>query len=306
MIPSYQTRAAQHSARRDVELGRSAHISRGAPGDVSPGALPAGLDAVRAERTRCGSQPRARCSPSSAAWSYGMRGSRNVRHGTRRSASRVSTRQRASIADGTIFPEPRRRPAPISRIIRTRSISTCSGARHSSSGWDPRRRRAAESACRSGSCSGAEPAQIRLRQSAVDELAVNDDWREQLAAHGVLARGARQRDLDAFVSWAEGPAAFGTHARVIKAATFTILGSMWLLMAFDWAAGLWLVPLVAGVTLSFAMARRIHAALDRAGAGQQAIGRYAAMFAHVAGAPFHAGPSAGRARAADGRRQICA
>ena len=34
------------------------------------------------------------------------------------------------------------------------------------------------------------------------------------------------------------------------------------------------------------MASRIHPALDRAGAGQQAMGRYAAMFSHVAGGTF--------------------
>lgn len=138
--------------------------------------------------------------------------------------------------------------------------------------------------------SAADPAHVRLRQAAVGELALRDDWREQLAGHGVLARGARQPDIDAFLAWAEGPDPFGAAGRVIKAATFTILGSMWLLMALDRSSGWWMVPLLLGVTLSFAMTKRIHVALDRAGAGQQALARYAAMFAHVENAHLEAGP----------------
>ena len=49
----------------------------------------------------------------------------------------------------------------------------------------------------------ADPDVVRARQAAVAELAPMDEWREQLAAHGVLARDARQREIDAFLAWAE-------------------------------------------------------------------------------------------------------
>jgi hypothetical protein len=138
--------------------------------------------------------------------------------------------------------------------------------------------------------SAADPHQIQLRHEAVRELALHDEWREQLAAHGVLARNAHDRHIDAFIAWSEGPGPFGTQTGLVKAATFIIVGSMWLLIAIDRSSGWWMVPLVVGITLSFAMNRRIHTALDRAGAGQRALGRYAAMFAHVERADLTAGP----------------
>ncbi|HMF59933.1 MAG TPA: hypothetical protein VK595_06160 [Vicinamibacterales bacterium] len=134
------------------------------------------------------------------------------------------------------------------------------------------------------------PDEIRRRQAAVAELASHDEWREQLAAHGVLARDARQREVDAFIAWAEGPALFGGRGPLLRAAVYTILGSMWLLLAVDRSSGLWLIPLVVGVVLSFAMARAISVALDRAGAGQRALSRYAAIFEHVSSARVESAP----------------
>jgi hypothetical protein len=136
----------------------------------------------------------------------------------------------------------------------------------------------------------ASPDEIRSRQAAIGELASLEDWREAFAAHGVLARDARQREMDAFVAWAEGPGPFGAHGTLLKAVIFAILGSMWLLAGAAASSGWWMVPLAIGVTLSFAMTGRIHLALDRAGAGQQALGRYAAMFEHVTTARFAAPP----------------
>ena len=134
------------------------------------------------------------------------------------------------------------------------------------------------------------PEEIRRRQVAVGELASHDEWREQLAAHGVLARGARQREIDALMAWAEGPGPFGAYGPLLKVVTFTILGSMWLLIALGAASGFWMVPLVLGVVLSFAMTKTIHVALERAGAGQRALSRYAAIFEHVSAASVEAAP----------------
>jgi MutS domain V len=136
----------------------------------------------------------------------------------------------------------------------------------------------------------ASPEEIRRRQAAVQELASHDEWREQLAAHGILARGARHHEIDAFIAWAEGPALFGGRGPLLRAAVFTILGSMWLLIAVNRSSGFWLMPLMAGLVLSFAMTKAIALALDRAGAGQAALSRYAAIFEHVSSARVESAP----------------
>lgn len=133
----------------------------------------------------------------------------------------------------------------------------------------------------------AEADEVVRRQSAIRELAAAEVWREELAAHGVLARGAGPADLDAFLEWAEAPP---QPHRALKAATAVILAAIWGLAALDAAAGWWMLPLLAGVVLSFAMGPVVHRALDRAGAGQQALSRYAALFAHVCDARFEAAP----------------
>jgi hypothetical protein len=136
----------------------------------------------------------------------------------------------------------------------------------------------------------ASPDETLHRQAAIAELAAHDEWREQFAAHGVLALGAREREIDAFLGWAEGAGPFGRYAPLLRAVTLIIPGSMWLLIALDASSGWWMVPLVLGVILSFALAKTIYLELDRAGAGQQALGRYAAIFEHVATANVEATP----------------
>jgi MutS domain V len=136
----------------------------------------------------------------------------------------------------------------------------------------------------------AAPDEIRRRQAAVGELASHEEWREQLAAHGFLASGARQREIDALVAWAEGPGPFGAYGPLLKVATLVILGSMWLLIAIGAASGFWMIPLVLGIILSFAMTKTIHLALERAGAGQRALSRYAAIFEHVSSARVESAP----------------
>ena len=134
----------------------------------------------------------------------------------------------------------------------------------------------------------AAPEEIQHRQAASAELAAHQDWREQLAAHGVLARGTRQQEIDAFLAWAEGPGPLGAHAAVLKLATYILVGSTWLLITAGASAGFWMIPVVLGVVLSFGMAKTIHLALEQAGAGQHAMGRYAALFEHVVASPGEA------------------
>jgi hypothetical protein len=144
---------------------------------------------------------------------------------------------------------------------------------------------------------------VAARQTSVDELAPMDDWREQLAAHGELARDARPADIDAFLGWAEGPpwsttfavpVSRGRHATVLPAAMYLVVlaltAAIWILLALFLLdvtdAAFWFIPVVAGVVLTFAYAGRIYRAFNRAGAGQQALSRYAALFEHVTTVSF--------------------
>ena len=132
----------------------------------------------------------------------------------------------------------------------------------------------------------AEPDAVRARQGAVIELSALDDWREGLAALGELARDARQEEIDTFMTWAE--AARKTLDLYIVAVVLTlaiwILFALFLLNIVD--AALWLIPLVAGIVLSFARAKWMYAAFDRAGAGQHALARYAELFEHATASRF--------------------
>jgi hypothetical protein len=49
----------------------------------------------------------------------------------------------------------------------------------------------------------APPEVVRARQAAVSELSALDDWREQLSAYGELARSAQQEEINTFLAWAE-------------------------------------------------------------------------------------------------------
>jgi MutS domain V len=130
------------------------------------------------------------------------------------------------------------------------------------------------------------------RQRAVAALAPLDQWRIVLAAHGVLSAGARQHEIDRFLSWAEGENPFGRYAGTLQVGVLTILVTLWASIAM-YAAGwmsvaLWPIPLIAGIILSFAAAPRVEKTLHRAGGGQDALGRYAAMFEHAMLAPTSA------------------
>jgi hypothetical protein len=142
------------------------------------------------------------------------------------------------------------------------------------------------------------PEIVRARQTAVEELAAAEEWRERLAAHGILARDAREAEIEAFLHWAEsaGPASEvglplvrGWHMTVflwpVYGLALALTLSIWILLilfvmgVLD--AALWLLPLLAGIILSFAYARTIYTQFDRAGAGQHALVRYAGLFEHA-------------------------
>jgi hypothetical protein len=135
----------------------------------------------------------------------------------------------------------------------------------------------------------APSAEIVERQEAIAQLAGKDEWRLVLAAHGVLASGARQAEIDRLLAWAEGGNAFGRGAGALQLAVFTILLTMWasigLQVAGVMTVALWPIPMLVGLVLSFATALTVHTTLERAGVGQRALGRYAGILEHACRAP---------------------
>ncbi len=144
---------------------------------------------------------------------------------------------------------------------------------------------------------------ITSRQAAVAQLAPLTEWREQFAAHGQFARDARQIEIDAFLAWAESPPLSrdfavpfmrGWHGTIFFGPVYGLAClltlSIWILLALFVLgvtdAALWLIPLVAGLVLSFAMGKTIQSQFEHAGGGQQAVARYAALFTHVTSPPF--------------------
>jgi hypothetical protein len=135
----------------------------------------------------------------------------------------------------------------------------------------------------------AERDEIAARQRAVAELASADEWREQLAARGVMSGAARQVEIDALLKWAEGDDPLGRHATLIRAMVWILTGSIALLGLLHLrgmtSAAFWLIPVLLGVIFSFVSAGAVTTAFDRAGGGQQALRRYAGLFEHAESAP---------------------
>ena len=131
--------------------------------------------------------------------------------------------------------------------------------------------------------------EIQARQAAVRELAAAREWRERFFAHGVLMSKETAPDLIRFLAWAEGPPLFGGRESAWQAFIVLLTFSIWIFLALQIAdvvdAAFWLLPVVAGLVLSFATVRRIHVMFGRAGAGQRALSRYAALLQHAVNVP---------------------
>ena len=136
----------------------------------------------------------------------------------------------------------------------------------------------------------APASDIANRQRAVAELSPAVEWREHLAAHGRLAAGVRRAELEAFLRWAESAGPFSRPTtRRLRVAVLVITAAIWVLIGLQ-AAGMaeaayWLIPVVAGMILSFATAIHIHGEFNRALVADQAFARYADLFAHAVHAP---------------------
>ncbi|MCA1560974.1 MAG: DNA mismatch repair protein [Acidobacteria bacterium] len=135
----------------------------------------------------------------------------------------------------------------------------------------------------------SDKALVLGRQQAAAVLAESDEWREQLAAHGVLAAGARHAEIALFLEWAEAPGPGQRRNVLLHVAVYLILAAIWMLLGLQLAgvlvAAFWLIPLLAGIVLSFALTPMVHRAFKRAGTGQRALSRYAALFEHATRAP---------------------
>ncbi len=122
------------------------------------------------------------------------------------------------------------------------------------------------------------------RQPAIEELADRREWREALAAEGLRGR-ASSLELNRFIEWAEGT------SRVLPAwlaaVTIGLTLAIWVLLALQIAGavdfGWWSLPMLAGIVLSFAGARRMYAVFGQASIGQRALQRYSVMFALACG-----------------------
>lgn len=136
----------------------------------------------------------------------------------------------------------------------------------------------------------AAPAEVRLRQEAVEELSSLDEWREHLAGFGVSRPSMRQQSIQAFLDWtADARPVFGGGA-AIYVAVYTLVVSLWILLLLHLTGvmpnTLWGIPLTVGIVLSFFTAGTVSRAFDRAGAGEQTLRQYAGVFGHIEGHAF--------------------
>ncbi len=127
----------------------------------------------------------------------------------------------------------------------------------------------------------APPGVVVARQAAVAELAGLAEWRETLAAEGSLAV-LRDGELQRFLEWAEWRERPFARVALWRGATWTITIAIWVLIAADLthviAGPWWSLPMIVGLVLWFAVAKRLHADFDRVSVGEHAIDRYVAMF----------------------------
>lgn len=143
---------------------------------------------------------------------------------------------------------------------------------------------------------------IARRQAAIAELADRPEWRERLATEGQIAR-VDPADLERFLAWAESSArVLPAPMRVVALALTAAIWLGLLLHALRVAdASWWLVPMVAGVVLSFLYAGRVYGVFNRASMGRRMLQRYSSMLRLVCDEPWRAEElAAARGRLTDG------
>ena len=138
--------------------------------------------------------------------------------------------------------------------------------------------------------SPAETGEIQLRQAAVAELARLDEWREQLAAHGVISGRSARESIDSFLRWAESTEPPLPYYGSIRALVYVLLVLIWVPLTLDLTGlmpnAIWGIPLLAGVTLSFFTAGLLSKFFERAGVAERTIRQYGDLLAHIDRQPF--------------------
>ena len=137
----------------------------------------------------------------------------------------------------------------------------------------------------------AAPDEIRARQAAVADLAPRIELRDELAGLARLQPRSNPGDVEHFLSWAEGEPWLLRRPALIWA-TRALAAVNLALIAAD-VAGLtgppyWLLSILAGLALSWALSGRVHGIFDRAFAREGAFRQYAALFRTLSHAAFEA------------------
>jgi hypothetical protein len=131
----------------------------------------------------------------------------------------------------------------------------------------------------------AAPADVLLRQSAVEELAALVDWRERLAARGVLSEASRRDSIQTFLRWTEGSNPPLPRLALVRATVYALMVLIWLPLVLQLTGvlpnGAWILPLLASITLSFFTAHALSQYFERAGAGERTIRQYAELLEHI-------------------------
>ena len=138
----------------------------------------------------------------------------------------------------------------------------------------------------------ATPAEILLRQRALAELSALDEWRERLAAFGIVAGKSSRESIDTFLRWAVEPAPPLRAYAAVRVAVYVLLGLLWVPLLLHVTNlvpnGVWALPLVAGIAFSFFTAGALSTFFERAGAGERTVRQYAGLLAHIDHEPFSA------------------
>ncbi len=244
-----------HEAAGDVERRRSLILARCAwrrffrGPQPSSGWLPADSPGRSLSRQRC-------CSSRLRCWSCDTPGSRDGLRGVMRSVSSTSARGRASSATGTRCPRRHRRRASTSHIIRTHSISTSSVAPRSPSGLALLQRRLERRCCPHG-CSGRQT----LTRSAPGRKPSPNSRRRWSGEKSwpPMACSRPGRKPPTSIASFHGPKARRCFRDERRPPTSSSRGSRsrsghsWRLqIAGVVSTAFWMIPLIAGLVLSFA------------------------------------------------------
>lgn len=137
----------------------------------------------------------------------------------------------------------------------------------------------------------ALPGEVRARQEAVAELAPMDDLRDEIAVRGRLKRRSRPEDVERFLEWAEDEPWLLGRPAVIWSARLLAIANLALVAAdvFGWIQPpLWILTVLAGIALTWALRDRVYGTFSRAFAREGAFREYAGLFRLLADAPWSA------------------